>query len=102
MVLASQVLLVTPSHNRVEAPSTKQEVAKPNVQEINVAPSKNNSSTKRSSTKQENLNCNLLCGSKDKSFIKEAIPWSYLPPNLLKPGKVHSIKLISLILKLIY
>ncbi|XP_028763228.1 uncharacterized protein LOC114743079 [Neltuma alba] len=82
-----QVISVTPTHNRLEATSPKQEVAKPSIQEIDLTPSKSTASTKRSSYKQENLNHNLLSRSKDKSYMTETISWSYLPPNLLKPGK---------------
>ncbi|XP_054784527.1 uncharacterized protein LOC129291276 [Prosopis cineraria] len=82
-----QVLSVIPTHNGREVIAPKQEVAQPSIQEINVTPSKNTSSTKRSSAKQENLNSNLLFRSKDKSYTTETISWCSLPPNLLKPGK---------------
>ncbi|XP_061352773.1 uncharacterized protein LOC133297623 [Gastrolobium bilobum] len=80
--IKGQVLPMTPTRTRMEALSPKQDVAQESV----IAPSKR-TSTKRSSTKQENLNLNVLSSSKDKSKITEAIPWSSLPAKLLRPGK---------------
>ncbi|XP_027350065.1 uncharacterized protein LOC113861449 [Abrus precatorius] len=87
--IKGQVLPMTPTRTRLEALSPKQDVAQSNIQEIVVAPSKR-TSTKHSSTKQENLNLNFVSSGKDKiqkSNSTEAIPWSSLPAKLLRPGK---------------
>ncbi|XP_029129099.1 uncharacterized protein LOC109809311 [Cajanus cajan] len=70
----------------LETPSPKQRVAQSNIQEAVMSPSKR-ISTKRNSTKHETTNMNVLSSSEDKSYITEAIPWSSLPANLLRPGK---------------
>ncbi|KAJ1390759.1 hypothetical protein SESBI_37166 [Sesbania bispinosa] len=85
--IKGQVLPVTPTRTRFEALSPKQDVAQSNMQETVITPSKR-TSTRRSSTKQENLNLNFLSSSQDKNNCTEAISWSSLPPKLLRPGKV--------------
>jgi len=84
------VLPITPTGTRLEALSPKQDIAQCNNRETITAPSKR-TSAKHSSTKQENLNMNLLYRDKNKSNNTEAIPWSALPAKLLRPGKVHSL-----------
>ncbi|KAL5136290.1 hypothetical protein HKD37_03G008992 [Glycine soja] len=85
--IKGQVLPITPTGTRLEALSPKQDIPQCNIRETVIAPSKR-TSAKHSSTKQENLNMNLLSRGKDKSNNTEAIPWSALPVKLLKPGKV--------------
>ncbi|KAK7338223.1 hypothetical protein VNO77_18825 [Canavalia gladiata] len=85
--IKGQVLPMTTTRTRLEALSPKQDVGQSNIQENVVVPSKRNSSTKHSSTKQENLNLNFLSSGKDKSNSTETIPWSSLPAKLLRPGK---------------
>ncbi|KAK7277032.1 hypothetical protein RIF29_18181 [Crotalaria pallida] len=84
--IKGQVLPTTPRCKQLEALSPRQEVAQSNFQETVMVPSKR-TSTKHSSTKQENLNLNFSSRLKDKSNNTEAIPWSSLPPKLLRPGK---------------
>ncbi|RDY00561.1 hypothetical protein CR513_16242, partial [Mucuna pruriens] len=71
---------------QLETPSPRLRVAQSNIQETVMSPSKR-ISTKRNSTKQETTNLNVLSSSEDKSYSTEAIPWSSLPANLLRPGK---------------
>ncbi|XP_027902067.1 uncharacterized protein LOC114162397 isoform X1 [Vigna unguiculata] len=87
-ILASQVLPMTQSGTRLEAFSPKQDIAQSNIREAVTAPSVRTSAKQSSSTKQENLNMNLLSRAKDKSKSTETIPWSSLPAKLLRPGKV--------------
>ncbi|KAL2336384.1 hypothetical protein Fmac_010830 [Flemingia macrophylla] len=70
----------------LETPSPKQRVAQSIIQETVMSPSKR-IPTKRNATKQETTNMNVLSSSEDKSYSTEAIPWSSLPANLLRPGK---------------
>lgn len=81
-----KVLPTTPTRSQLEALAPKQDVAQTNIQETVVGPSKR-TSTKRNSTKQENLNLNSLSSRKEKSNSTEAIAWSSLPAKLLRPGK---------------
>ncbi|RDX58055.1 hypothetical protein CR513_62654, partial [Mucuna pruriens] len=85
--IKGQVLPMTPTGNRLEALSPKQDIAQSNIRETVMAPSNKRTSAKHGSTKQENLNMNLLSRGKDKSNSTEAIPWSSLPAKLLRPGK---------------
>jgi len=80
---------MTQTGTRIEALSPKQDVAQSNIRETVTAPSVRTSAKHSSSTKQENLNMNLLSRAKDKSKSTETIPWSSLPAKLLRPGKVH-------------
>ncbi|XP_020213804.1 uncharacterized protein LOC109798026 [Cajanus cajan] len=84
--IKGQVQPMTPTDTRLEALSPKQDVAQSNIRETVIAPNKR-ISVKQSSTKQENLNTNLLSRGKDKSNSTEAIPWSSLPAKLMRPGK---------------
>lgn len=70
------------------SPSPKQRIAQSQsyIQETVMTPSKR-ISIKRNPTKQETTNMNALSSSEDKSYSTEAIPWSSLPANLLRPGK---------------
>ncbi|TKY61099.1 hypothetical protein E2542_SST18204 [Spatholobus suberectus] len=77
---------MSPTGTRLEALSPKQDVAQSNIRETIIAPSKR-TSAKHGSTKQENLNMNLLARGKDKNNSIEAIPWSSFPAKLLRPGK---------------
>ena len=88
LILALQAHPTTSNRNRTEELQPKQEATQSNdIQDTAIAPSKS-SSTKRQSVKQENLNLNSLSRNKDKNYATDAIPWSSLPANLLKPGKV--------------
>ena len=88
LVLALQAHPTTSNRNRPEELQQKQEAAQSNnMQDTVIAPSKS-SSTKRQSVKQENLNLNCLSRNRDKNYATDAIPWSSLPANLLKPGRV--------------
>lgn len=81
---------MTSTRSRREALSPTQDVGQSNSQQTVMAPSTHtSSSTKRSSTKQENLNFNFLSSIQDKSNPAEAILWSSLPAKLLRPGKVQ-------------
>ncbi|KAJ7963325.1 DUF936 family protein [Quillaja saponaria] len=70
-----------------EALRPKPEAAESNIQETKALSRR--TSAKRTSSKQENVHMNFLSNNKDKDkrYLKEANPWSYLPANLLKPGK---------------
>ncbi|KAL9314981.1 hypothetical protein ACSQ67_020433 [Phaseolus vulgaris] len=87
--IKGQVLPMTQTATRLEALSPKQDVTQSNIREVVTAPSMRTSAKHSSSTKQENLNMNLLSRAKDKSKTTETIPWSSLPAKLLRPGKVH-------------
>ncbi|WVZ21444.1 hypothetical protein V8G54_008766 [Vigna mungo] len=82
------VLPVTQIDTRLEVFSPKQDVTQSNIREAVTTPSGRTSVKHNSSTKQENLNMNLLSRVKDKSKNAETIPWSSLPTKLLRPGKV--------------
>lgn len=77
---------MTPSRNRPDALSSRPEFSVSNTKETPV-PSKS-TSAKRSSSKQENVNLNMSPNKRDRNFSAEALLWSSLPANLLKPGKV--------------
>jgi hypothetical protein len=79
---------MTSTRTRFEVISTKQNVAQSNIQEPVMQPPKSTSS-KRSSTKQENLNSDFLSNIQDKSNCTETISWTTLPAKLLRPGKVN-------------
>ncbi|KAK9281463.1 hypothetical protein L1049_004366 [Liquidambar formosana] len=83
--LKGQTRPTTPSRNRPDALTTKPEVAAPNTKEA-LAPSKS-SASRRTRSKEENINLNCLSNNKDKINSTEAMSWASLPPNLLKPGK---------------
>ncbi|XVF86948.1 hypothetical protein PTKIN_Ptkin18bG0081600 [Pterospermum kingtungense] len=68
----------TPSRSRPE-------VAASNTKEATVPPK--NTSVKRSSSKQENMNSNCLSNNKEKNSFPETGSWNSLPASLLKPGK---------------
>ncbi|XP_054782095.1 uncharacterized protein LOC129289361 [Prosopis cineraria] len=74
-----------PTCDRPESLSTKQETSQCNIQETIV--SSKSSYSKRSSSKQENLDLNFFSSSRDKSYTSGALTWSSLPRNLLKPNK---------------
>ncbi|KAK7275544.1 hypothetical protein RIF29_16663 [Crotalaria pallida] len=77
---------VSPASNLHEAHSPKHKIAQSNSQENVVAPSKC-TSTNRNSSKHETMELNVLSSSEDKFYQPEAIPWSSLPANLLRPGQ---------------
>ncbi|PON43567.1 hypothetical protein PanWU01x14_272580 [Parasponia andersonii] len=83
--LNGQARPLTPSRNRPDALSSRPEFAVTNTKET-LVPSKC-TAAKRSSSKQENLNLNLSSNNKDRNYSPEALLWSSLPANLLKPGK---------------
>lgn len=78
---------MAPPRNRTDALSSRPEFTVSNIKETNLVPSKSYSA-KRASSKQENMNMNFLSNQKDKNHSPEALLWSSLPANLLKPGKV--------------
>ncbi|KAL5583429.1 hypothetical protein UlMin_015871 [Ulmus minor] len=65
--------------------SSRPEFTVSNTKET-LVPSKS-TSAKRTSSKQENMNSNLSSNNRDKHHPPEALLWSSLPSNLLKPGK---------------
>ncbi|KAA8540224.1 hypothetical protein F0562_024213 [Nyssa sinensis] len=83
--LKGQARPLTPSRNRLDALKPKPDVAVSDTKETLVPPKI--ATTKRTSSKQENINSNCLSNSRDKNQSSEAMSWSSLPTNLLKPGK---------------
>ncbi|EXC01338.1 hypothetical protein L484_005038 [Morus notabilis] len=84
--LNGQARPVTPSRNRPDhALSSRPEFSVSSTKDT-VLPSKS-TPAKRMSSKQENLNLNLSSNNKERNSLPEALLWSSLPPNLLKPGK---------------
>lgn len=80
---------MTPMRSQRDALVSNPEVAASNGKESTM-PTKG-TATKRSTSKQENINSNCLSNHKDKNHSTETIAWVSLPANLLKPGKVHFI-----------
>lgn len=70
----------TPSRSRSDAFSPNTDVNVLNSRELSTTPKF--STLKRTSTKQENIRENC-------PFSETLIPWSSLPANLAKPGKVY-------------
>lgn len=56
-----------------------------------VVTSSRNMSTRRGSSKQENVNLNCQSNGKDKHHCSEIVSWTSLPANLLKNGKVYTL-----------
>lgn len=83
--LKGQTRSMTPMHSQQDALVSKPEVAVSNAKESAV-PVKG-TTTKRPTSKQENINSNCLLNLKDKNHSSEKISWMSLPANLLKPGK---------------
>ncbi|XP_014499081.1 uncharacterized protein LOC106760148 isoform X2 [Vigna radiata var. radiata] len=86
--IKGQMLLMTQTGTRLETFSLKQDVTRSNIRKAITTSSVCTSAKHNSSTKQENLNMNLLSRAKDKSKNAETISWSSLPTKLLRPGKV--------------
>lgn len=70
----------TPSRSRSDAFSPNSDVNVLNSRELLTTP--NISTLKRTSSKQENI-------TENGQFSEKLIPWSSLPANLAKPGKVN-------------
>lgn len=71
--------------NRIEALTSKPEVAVFNAKETLVT--SKTVTTRSIRSKQENINLNFFSNSKDKVILPEAVSWAFLPPSLSKPGK---------------
>ncbi|XP_057549249.1 uncharacterized protein LOC130827528 isoform X2 [Amaranthus tricolor] len=75
---------VTPTRTRPDTFPAKVESTREALQTLKIT-------TRKSITKQENINLNCSTNSKDKTQTQSsepASPWNSLPTSLLKPGKV--------------
>ncbi|XP_062107411.1 uncharacterized protein LOC133818516 [Humulus lupulus] len=80
----SRACPVTP-RIRPDTLSSRPDFVISNTKETQVPPK--STSTKRLLSKQENVNLNLSSNNRDRNYSPEALLWSSLPANLLKPGK---------------